>query len=361
VMSATMRRLLLRASRISGVQRLFQMTSRGPAVLFYHGVEEQIVDHVVQRVQMPLTVFEKQISFLRRHYEVISIDDLHECRMRGNRLDPRHVVLTFDDGYKNNLHVVGPFLQSWNLPFTIFVSTRHISEGVRYPFYYIRVGILYTEKTHIHFRSIQNTFDLTTYEKRLAAARTLVEVGRSAPLDLVNRIAGECIEQLPPDRWAELNARFASDEPMDWDDVRRVKSMGATIGSHCHDHCILHSNQDKTEVYRQLNESKAAIEKNVAECKYLAYPNGTARDVSSVAYSAVKSAQFRMAFTTILGEITPNIDCFLAPRIFAPPEYEEFCYLVNRSGKQNEFYRAVSPQFRDSGPCVEPNSGMEQL
>ena len=47
----------------------------------------------------------------------------------GSRLDPRHIVLTFDDGYKNNIRIIAPLLHSWNLPFTIFVSTRHISEG----------------------------------------------------------------------------------------------------------------------------------------------------------------------------------------------------------------------------------------
>jgi hypothetical protein len=115
--------------------------------------------------------------------------------------------------------------------------------------------------------------------------------------------------------------------------------MGATIGAHCHDHCILHPNQPEKEVHLQLSASKAAVETNVANCKYMAYPNGTTGDISAVAYSAAKSAQFQMAFTTIAGEVTPDVDCFLVPRIFATPEYEEFCYRLNRTDKQNEVCR----------------------
>jgi hypothetical protein len=146
---------------------------------------------------------------------------------------------------------------------------------------------------------------------------------------------------------------------MNWNDVRAVSSMGATIGSHCHDHCILHEKQSKDEICRQLDESKAAIEKNVGECRYLAYPNGTPSDISNEAYCAVKSAQFRMALTTIRGEVTPKVDCLLAPRLFALPEYEEFCYLLNRSSKQNEYYRTGLPQYSNLGQ--PPNSETKSL
>ncbi len=325
-MTSAMLRLSRAVSRYCGVKRLFGSGGKGPTVLFYHGVEENIIDRDVQMLHMPQRVFEKQIAFLRQHREVISMDHLYECIVNRYGLEPRQVVLTFDDGYKNNLRVVAPLMKAWNLPFTIFVSTRHISESLRFPTYYIRVATLYTERRHIHLNSVQKTFDLTTHEKRLAAAEAIAEVAKRAPLELVKRITAECVDQLAPEKWAELNARFSSDEPMSWDDVIRTTSMGATIGSHCHDHCVLHSNQPDGEVHRQLANSKAAVEKNVGECRYMAYPNGRVDDVSSVAHSAANFAQFRMAFSTVEREVTQDVDSFLVPRIFAVPEYEEFCY-----------------------------------
>jgi peptidoglycan/xylan/chitin deacetylase (PgdA/CDA1 family) len=332
------RRFALSASRFCGAQRLFRFWSRGPTVLFYHGVEENIVEPEIQALHMPLRIFERQVAFLRRNREVISMDYLDDCIARGSDLDPRHVVLTFDDGYKNNMQVVAPLLEAWKLPFTIFVSTKHVSEGCRFPIYYIRAAILFTQSDSIRLRSISQTFNLTTRASRSAALVRIVAVVKKAPQHLVEQIVAECKEQLTPMRWADLDAAFSSEEIMSWKDVRRASEMGATIGSHCHDHCILHSNQSREEVCRQLNQSKSTIEKHVATCRYMAYPNGKADDISSVAYSAARSAEFGIAFTSIPGEVTTDVDRFFAPRLFAVPEYEEFCYLLNRSSMQNQVY-----------------------
>lgn len=355
-MPAAMRRLGLAASRICGAQRLFRRSSQGPTVLFYHGVEEAIIDPEVQGLHLPLDLFERQISFLRREREVVSIDDLCESIENRKPLDAGCVALTFDDGYKNNLRIVAPILKAWNLPFTIFVSTKHISEGPRFPMYYVRAAMLYTEKSNIHFRSMQQGFDLTSRESRLGAVRAITDVVKTAPLERVDQIVAECIAQIAPDRWAELDKRFESDEPMTWGEVVRTTAMGATIGSHCDDHCILHSNQNEAEVLWQVHESKTKIAKNIGECRYMAYPNGTADDVSGSAYAAVRSEQFRMAFSTILGEITPEVDRFLAPRIFAVPDYEEFCYLLNRSSEQNEYYRTARSRSGRAGETAVAGS-----
>src|SRR5712664_3609642 len=311
-----LRHFCLSASRISGVQNLFRTRSTGPVVLFYHGVEENLVDPEVQEVQMALPVFERQIAFLRRQREVISMDDMYESIANGYRLDARQVVLTFDDGYKNNLRIIAPLLHGYSLPFTLFLSTR---------------------------------------ETRLFAATAVAASAKIVPLDVVDALTAECMEQLPPERWAELNAKFMSEEPMDWDDVRAVATMGGTVGSHCHDHCILHEKQSPDEIRRQLNESKAAIQSHVGECSYFAYPNGRASDISASAYRAVRSAQYRMAFSTISGEMTPHVDSLLAPRVDPVPEYEEFCYLLNRSSRQNQSYGVARPRYTETEPAAGPS------
>jgi hypothetical protein len=339
VMSRAMRKLTLSATRICGAQRFFRRSSRGPTVLFYHGVEESIVEPYVQGTHFSLRLFERQMQFLRREREVVSIDDLCASIEHGKPLDARCVVLTFDDGYANNFRIVGPMLKAWNLPFTIFVSTKHISEGRRFPLYYVRASLLYTQKRSVQLPSVQKKFTLNTREQREEAIRAVTNELKRAPQETVGQLTAECIAQLSSERWAELDERFQSEEPLTWGQVARTAAMGATIGSHCHDHCILHANQSEAEVLWQVSESKAEIERNIGPCKYFAYPNGTAEDVSAAAYAAVQSTGYRMASSTIRGEITPEADRYLAPRIFAVPDYEEFCYLLNRSGEQNEYYR----------------------
>ena len=346
MISAATRRLTLATARYCGIQSLFRIQSTGPTVLFYHGVEQKILDPAVQVLHLPLQVFEKQIAFLRRHREVVSIDCLYDYVVSRKGLGPNHVILTFDDGYKNNLRVVAPLLEAWKLPFTVFVSSNHISEARRFPTYYIRVATHYAEKQVIHLQSLNKSFDLTTPERRFAAETAITAAAKRAPQQQVEQIIEECQAQLSQTKWAELNAAFSSEEPMTWQEVISVSSMGATIGSHCHDHCILHSNQRTEEVNRQVYLGKSTIEANVADCKYMAYPNGTVDDISPSAYSAVKAANFRMAFSTIEGEVSPDVDCLVVPRIFAAPEYEEFCYRLNRSSATNESYNRLCESLK---------------
>ena len=329
------RRLALSVSRHCGVQKIFRWWSRGPRVLFYHGVEEKILDPALQSLHLPVAAFERQIAFLRSNREIVPIDYVHECLTSRRNLDPRCVALTFDDGYKNNLRIVAPLLRAWKLPFTIFVSTKHISEGHRFPGYYIGTAILFTKSKSVHLRSIGRSFRLATQADRLSARAAVVTAAKKAPQPLVKKIVAECKELLSSANWAELDATFYSEEAMNWEDVRQVHQMGATIGSHCHDHCILHSSQQEDEVYRQLNESKSRIENNVGVCSYIAYPNGKAEDVSSVAYRATRSTGFCAGFTSIPGEINSTSDRFFAPRIFAVPDFEEFCYLLNQTRVQD--------------------------
>lgn len=335
------RRLILGASRCTGAQQFLRLWSKGPTVLFYHGVEEQILNPEIQGVQLPLPTFERQLGFLRHSREIISIDNLSRCISDGRGLDPRHVLLTFDDGYKNNLRLVAPMLHAYGLPFSVFVSTRHVTEGLRFPAYYIRAAILCTVKKSVHLPGISQTFNLATHDHRSRALATIIPAMKKAPQHRVEQITQECRDLLSPAEWAEVNERFASEQPMDWQDLAQIAEMGATIGSHCHDHWILNSQQNSEEAKRQLQHSKALIEEHVGNCRYLAYPNGTADDISVDAYSAAKSLGYRIAFTTIPGEITPDIDCLFAPRIYATPDHEEFCYRLNRSAKQNQVYRSA--------------------
>lgn len=42
-----------------------------------------------------------------------------------------HIAITFDDGYADNLHVAAPLLVERGLPFTVFVTTDFVREGVQ--------------------------------------------------------------------------------------------------------------------------------------------------------------------------------------------------------------------------------------
>lgn len=62
------------------------------------------------------------VGFVKRHYSIISLDDLLAARRRGTPLPPRPALLTFDDGWADNEEHALPVLEAAKVPAVIFVS-----------------------------------------------------------------------------------------------------------------------------------------------------------------------------------------------------------------------------------------------
>ena len=99
-----------------GIAGLLRVVNKNPRVIFWHGVE--LVDENPSLHISP-EMFEEELHFLNRHYEIIPIEE-YEARFRSHKFTGREVVLTFDDGYKNNLTIAAPILKTLNLSFPLF-------------------------------------------------------------------------------------------------------------------------------------------------------------------------------------------------------------------------------------------------
>ena len=301
----------------------------GAKILCYHGVEKKINDQRIQIAHITLDRFERQIDYLRNNYDIISMDYLCDCLKNGKKLESRQVCISFDDGYKNNLYEAAPLLATYKLPFSVFLSTKHISDGDRLPTYYLRSGIYYTEKEQISFPSIGKKFNVIDNKDRKAAVDKIIKIVKKCPQSLVNAVLDDCFDLMPKDKWSEINNLFTSEDLMNWHEVKKIKNLGATIGSHCHDHSILHSGQKKNQIDCQVSKSKRLIEKYISSCKYISYPNGSLEDISPYALVSIKQHKYSLALTLISGLVNKKSNPYFLPRIWAPPEFEVFKYALN--------------------------------
>src|SRR5262245_780264 len=67
--------------------------------------------------------FVDQIRFCKAHFDIISPADLPDVLARGRG---RYILVTFDDGYRDNYEVAFPILKGEGVPATFFVASGFI-------------------------------------------------------------------------------------------------------------------------------------------------------------------------------------------------------------------------------------------
>ena len=102
----------------------------GAIILMYHSVaSEPEAAWVDRRYHVTPETFERQMSFLSRHRNVVAMSDLVTAIEEGRDLPAGTVVLTFDDGYRDNLTVAAPILARYGFPATLYLATAYVSRS----------------------------------------------------------------------------------------------------------------------------------------------------------------------------------------------------------------------------------------
>jgi peptidoglycan/xylan/chitin deacetylase (PgdA/CDA1 family) len=95
-------------------------------VLMYHKVN----DLVPNPTTVPTAVFEEQMSLLSElRYTPVSLDSVRDHYLLGVPLPPHAVLITFDDGYRDNLENALPVLRAHGYPAVLFVPIGYLDDG----------------------------------------------------------------------------------------------------------------------------------------------------------------------------------------------------------------------------------------
>ena len=94
-------------------------------ILMYHSLDKSRVEAYAA---VDVEVFRKQMEFIRAGgYEVVSLLEYCKLVKEDEAIPQNLVVITFDDGYKDNLKIV-ELLEEFGYPVTIFVIAKEIGE-----------------------------------------------------------------------------------------------------------------------------------------------------------------------------------------------------------------------------------------
>jgi peptidoglycan/xylan/chitin deacetylase (PgdA/CDA1 family) len=88
--------------------------------------------------------FEEQMSYLKKNCRVLSLPQA-VTELANKNLSTPAVVVTFDDGYRDNLTQALPILRKNRIPATIFVTGRFCDQSMRHPRYPSEEGRLHLD------------------------------------------------------------------------------------------------------------------------------------------------------------------------------------------------------------------------
>ena len=111
---------------VNGVAGRDDGADRTLRVLMYHKVN----DLSPNPITVPTAVFAEQMALLRAlGYVPVSLDAVRDHYLLGTPLPDRAVLVTFDDGYRDNLRNAFPILREHGFPAVIFAPIAYLDDS----------------------------------------------------------------------------------------------------------------------------------------------------------------------------------------------------------------------------------------
>lgn len=266
-----------------------QMRQRGDVIvlMFHRVLDRPAADQACSLGEIVVSQghFRKLCQYLARHCEVVSAGEAQP----GRSSSKLRVMITFDDGWKDNFTTALPVLRSHDLPATIFVCPA--LAGQTFPFWPERMVSLLRRQPQHSPRTVESTIESWKHRPQKERDRYMQQLEKTAHRAVAS---------------AE-----ATDQLLSWSETEALHREGIAFGSHTQHHEILPLVARDT-AWRELRESKESVESMLdVRCDTLAYPNG---DYSTQVRDIAETLGYRLAFTTERAAWTSETDPLLIPR-----------------------------------------------
>jgi peptidoglycan/xylan/chitin deacetylase (PgdA/CDA1 family) len=299
-------------------------------ILLYHRVSEVIEDP--QWLCVSSRHFAEHLEVLRQSYHPVGLRTLIE-HLKGGSLPPRTVVLTFDDGYADNLLEAKPLLDQASVPATIFVVAGQVGENREFwwddlsrillntpvlpeHLELIIAGKLYSlnldanSRTNTHAGDRWHVLMPIDPSPRHTLYRNLAPLLRDLDYEAREHILATLYN------WAGLDSLGRTGyRALNQDELRMLVGNGMIeVGSHTMTHPVL-SQLTKDAQREEIRRSKRALEEILGrEIDSFSYPYGGTGDYTVETVKLVVELGFECACSNFQGLVGEKTDPHQLPR-----------------------------------------------
>jgi len=274
---------------------------RGIKILTYHRVNGE------EQYNLGLTIsvsnFERQIRYLKMNCNILSLQEAVQILNNGQKIPPKSVAITFDDGYEDNYVNAFPILKRYGIPATIFLSVMHINNGTR----------LWVDQIVDAMDQLSGDYlDLTNLSMGVYKTKT-VEDKQKAIYEISKIIKKSLLPQKKKviNYLETLSSTHKFKNPMlSWEQIKEMKNYGISFGSHCMNHFILTKIPIQDAAFEIIQSKKVLEDKLGKEISFFAYPNGSMGDFNDQIIELLKDAGYSCACTLISGSNRVGVNLY---------------------------------------------------
>jgi len=300
---------------LAGVSRMLQHKYRKRLlVVAYHGITRSKNPPPAWTL-LPAPIFEQQICWLAKHYHPVSLREVLSAITTDVQLPHNAVLITLDDGFRNNMTVAYPILKKYKVPAVIFLTVDFVNTDHFFWVDELLLAIIEAGKQRIDLPLTHPQAKIFFPQKRYieaycAEVECLKRKSSNERIDRLHRT----LSRISFDR-----SLYMDDFGMlTWPEVLRMEEEGLMeFGSHTATHSIL-ANTPKELLEEELAGSKKRLEEQLGhEIKAFCYPNGRfGKDYSPKHRKLLAQYGYQCAFSTDYGLYNPGKDHpFSIPRV----------------------------------------------
>ncbi|UCF67084.1 MAG: polysaccharide deacetylase family protein [Acidobacteriota bacterium] len=273
--------------------------------------------------------FREQIALLQRHFELLAPGQLL-ARLAAGSPQRRGVMITFDDGYRDNVEVALPILREFDAVAVFYVTSGPLQ---------CSTWLWVSELRRLTEMLPEGPLDLpapgpvsvrrgSRRELRRALTGWLAGLDHSERERALDRLAARA----GLERGAGLDGSFMSP-----DDLRTLRRSGMIVGAHTRSHPHL-DRVDAATGAAEVEGGRQDLERLLGEpVVHFAYPNpGGLGKFGPVARSAVSTAGFLSGVTSRPAPLAHGCDPLLLPRIgvYSGSQEKQLFELLERYGER---------------------------
>ena len=272
----------------------------------YHGFTDEENHEGIENYQgkhLNVGLFRSQIKYITKNYNVISLNQYIDACTTREKLPPKSIIITIDDGYKSNYALAFPIFKEFDIPATIFLTTDFIDNKNYLWVDRLEYAINKTKKKNLKLEitNKKESFDLDSYNGKIVSDKSIRLKLKSLDNEIIDKVIQEVEVKLDVKLSETLNVPQIY-EPLEWDEISEmINTSKVDIGSHTHKHLLL-ANYDNEVIKNELSLSKKIIERETGiNTRLFCYPNGAIGDFNEKTQSLIKESGYSCALTTVRG------------------------------------------------------------